>query len=130
MKLTKSLIKHLENRDFYNLFEIANTIADYKEKKHQDNREISEEIWDLAKRYVNKMEMYLEDEKWTWKWNNEYVKDILFDYLNNVLVWTYDDLVFVAKEKLKKEWIKIWNQELADYLSEFIDKKELYDLDY
>lgn len=130
MKLTKSLMEYLENRDFYNLFEIANTIADYKEKKHQDNREISEEIWDLAERYVNKMEMYLEDEERTRKRDDEYVKDMLFDYLNNVLVRTYDDLLFVAKDKLKKEWIKIDSQALADYLSEFIDKKELYNLIY
>lgn len=79
----------------------------------------------LTKRQINKL--YEEYSKY---FDGEYVKDILFDYLNNVLVWTYDDLVFVAKQELKRRWIKIWNQELADYLSEFIDKKELYNLYY
>lgn len=31
MRMTKKLREHLQNRDFYNTFEIANTIADYKE---------------------------------------------------------------------------------------------------
>lgn len=71
MKLTKQLMEYLKWRDFYNTFEIANTIADYKEGKHKDNREISDEIRDLAIKYVNKMEMYLEDEEWTWKRDEE-----------------------------------------------------------
>ena len=52
MKLTKQLKEYLQWFDFYDTFEVANTIADYVEKKHEDNREIKDEYRELAKRYI------------------------------------------------------------------------------
>lgn len=133
MRLTKKLKEYLENRDFYNLFEIANTIADYKEWKHEDNREITDEIRELAERYVNEMEMYLEDEEWTWKWDENRIenwKDYLFDDLNNILFSKHSQLIDYIRK-----WLKDHNMSDDDAIvwtiaGEFIDRKELYDLDY
>lgn len=50
MRITKQLIEYLQSFELENDFEIANTIADYKEKKHKDIREIPVEIWELAKK--------------------------------------------------------------------------------
>jgi len=59
MRRTKQLYEYLNGFDFYNLFEIANTIADYKEWKHKDYRELSEEHYRLAKEYAEKNNLYL-----------------------------------------------------------------------
>lgn len=107
MRLTKNLEEYLQGRDFYNLFEIANTIADYKEGKHQDNREISEEIWDLATKYVNKNEMYLEDEEWTWKWDED--KDdkmTIYDKISELYDYI-QDADYLEKEYILEELANI-----------------------
>lgn len=131
MRLTKKLKEYLKNRDFYNLFEIANTIADYKEWKHEDNREISDEIRELAERYVNEMEMYLEDEEWTWKWNeNRDRKDDLFDDLNNLLFFKHSQLIGYIKKWLKDHNMSDDDATVWTIAVDFVDRKELYDLDY
>lgn len=69
MKKSKQLYEYLNWFDHFNLWQIASRIADYKEKKHIDDREITNnEYWRLAEQYVNDNEMYLEDEEYTWKW--------------------------------------------------------------
>lgn len=86
MKLTKQLKDYLKWYDFYNTFEIANTIADYKEWKHKDDREISEEIWNLAIDYINQEEMFLEDEERTRKWLiNDFKTDMMQEKLKSLM---------------------------------------------
>ena len=58
-------------------------------------------------------------------------KDDLFDYLNNLLFTTHTQVMDTARERFNKElWITIDEDDLAYYVSQFIDQKELYDLDY
>lgn len=52
MRLTKQLKGYLQGFELNNLFEVANTIQDYIEKKHDDYRVIPNETYKLAKRYV------------------------------------------------------------------------------
>lgn len=108
MKLTKNLKEYLKNRDFYNTFEIANTIADYKEWKHKDDREISEEIWDLAIDYINQEKMFLEDEERTRKWLiNDFKTDKMQEKLKSLM-----------GEVLKTHW----NAEEDEFRKHVIDK--------
>lgn len=133
MRLTKKLKEYLKNRDFYNLFEIANTIADYKEWKHEDNREITDEIRELAEKYVNEMEMYLEDEEWTWKWDENRIenwKDYLFDDLNNILFTKHSQLIDYIRKWFKDHNMSDDDAIVWEIAVDFVDRKELYDLDY
>lgn len=58
-------------------------------------------------------------------------KDNLFDYLNNILFTTHTQVMDTARERFNNELgITIDENDLACYVSEFIDRKELYDLDY
>lgn len=58
-------------------------------------------------------------------------KDNLFDYLNNILFTTHTQVMDTARERFNNELgITIDENDLAYYVSEFIDGKELYDLDY
>lgn len=111
MKITKQLKEYLENRDFYNTFEIANTIADYKEWKHKDDREISEEIWDLAIRYIKQEKMYLEDEERTWKWLiDEFKTDELQKKLGSLLIEVCNTYRYASEDIFRKQMIdKIYN---------------------
>lgn len=94
MRITKQLKKYLQNREFYTTFEVANTIADYKEWKHKDNREIPNEIWDLAIEYIKQEKMFLEDEEWTWEW---LIKDFKTEKLQ-------DKLKSLMEEVLNTYW--------------------------
>ena len=58
-------------------------------------------------------------------------KDGLFGYLNNLLFTTHTQVMDTARERFNNElWITIDEDDLAYYVSQFIDQKELYDLDY
>lgn len=58
-------------------------------------------------------------------------KDNLFDYLNNILFTTHTEVMDTARERFNNELgITIDENDLASCVSEFIDRKELYDLDY
>ena len=71
MRKSKQLYEYLNSFDHFNLREIASRIADYKEKKHIDDRYIdNNEYWKLAEQYVKDNEMYLEDEERTRKRDN------------------------------------------------------------
>lgn len=52
MRLTKQLEEYLQGFELNNLFEVANTIQDYIEKKHDDYRAIPNDTYELAKRYA------------------------------------------------------------------------------
>ena len=100
MRLTKQLKEYLQWFDFYNTFEVANTIADYVEKKHRDEREIKDEYRELAERYIKEEQMYLEDEERTWKWiieefkekrKQEKLKSLLEEVNNTYWTWLDED---------------------------------------
>lgn len=111
MKLTKQLKDHLKWYDFYNTFEVANTIADYKEKKHKDEREISEEIWDLAIRYIKQEEMFLEDEERTRKWLiNDFKTDMMQEKLKSLMEEVLNTYWNTGEDEFRKRVIdKIYN---------------------
>ena len=58
-------------------------------------------------------------------------KDELFDYLNNLLFTKASQLTNAIRKRINEEkWISVWPEEVAELASEFVDWKELYDLDY
>ena len=59
-------------------------------------------------------------------------KNELFDYLNNIIWYkTYNELVEIIQEWFKEEkWIEYDWDGSCELASEFIDLKEIYDLDY
>jgi len=111
MKLTKQLKDYLKWYDFYNTFEVANTIADYKEKKHKDEREISEEIWNLAIDYINQEEMFLEDEERTRKWLiNDFKTDTMQEKLKSLMEEVLNTYWNAGEDEFRKHVIdKIYN---------------------
>lgn len=111
MKLTKQLKDYLKWYDFYNTFEVANTIADYKEKKHKDEREISEEIWNLAIDYINQEEMFLEDEERTRKWLiNDFKTDAMQEKLKSIMEEVLNTYWNTEEDEFRKHVIdKIYN---------------------
>lgn len=66
-----------------------------------------------------------------WEDRENDLKYDLFDYLNNILFNTHTEVMDTARKRLNNRlWITIDENDLACYVSEFIDSKELYDLDY
>ena len=60
-----------------------------------------------------------------------YWKEELFDYLNNLLFDTYDEVVETIKEWFNKEKsVDRGDYDVGELASEFIDSKEMYDIDY
>jgi len=58
-------------------------------------------------------------------------KDRLSDHLNNFLFDTHTEIMDEARRRFNEElWITIDEEDLAHYVSEFIDSKELYDISY
>lgn len=58
-------------------------------------------------------------------------KDWLSDHLNNFLFDTHTEIMDEARRRFNEElWITIDEEDLAHYVSEFIDSKELYDISY
>lgn len=88
------------------------------------------DIEDWAKAWADDngyVRLFIEEDWDDWVENR---KDYLFDDLNNILFEKHSELIeyikgWLNKHKLADDSMIVW--ELA---SEFIDKKELYDLDY
>lgn len=60
-----------------------------------------------------------------------YRKEELFDYLNNILFDTYDEIIEAIKKWFNEEKsVDRGDYELWELASEFIDSNELYDIDY
>jgi len=70
MKKSKQLYEYLNWFDFDNLFEVANTIADYKEWEHEDYRELNEVHYKLATQYIKENRIVLDWEERTWEYEN------------------------------------------------------------
>lgn len=120
MKLTKQLKEYLINRDFYNTFEIANAIQDYIEWKHEDNREIPSETYDLAIRYIKQNEMFLEDEERTRK--------RLFDFLDGYTFVDINEIAMAINDYFNWEDSNPSYWELAHYgflAEEYAERKNI-----
>lgn len=98
-QLNKELDEYLKWREFYNKFEIANTIADFYEKKHEDNRYIKDAYRELARQYIIENKMYLEDEERTRKREKWYLDQLEMDELKE-----YWDKVFKPYRVDHWEW--------------------------
>lgn len=70
MRKSKQLYEYLNWFDFDNLFEVANTIADYKEWKHKDYRELNELHYKLAEQYIKENRIVLDWEERTREYEN------------------------------------------------------------
>lgn len=125
MKLTRQLKEYLQGFEFDNLFEVANTIQDYIEKKHEDYRTIPSETYDLAERYIKENRIYLEWESWTYKFLSKedlFAELDVFSFVNREEVWmaVFD---FYNDENTSPSW---W--ELAEYdelAEEYIESRKL-----
>ena len=60
-----------------------------------------------------------------------FYKDELFDDLNNQLFDTYDELCLTIRNRFRDEkHMEIKDDECMEFASDFVDKKELYDISY
>lgn len=58
-------------------------------------------------------------------------KDELFDYLNNILFDKFDEVVDTTQKWFAIiKWVECGKADCVDLANEFVDWKELYDLDY
>lgn len=124
----KQFFEYMDGYNFVNSDEVYMAVSEYTEKVM--NRPLSMgEMWDMseiADYYMS--ERWLEFDEEENRVENR--KDFLFDDLNNILFEKHSEIIeyieeWLDKHHLPKDDLIVW--ELA---SDFIDQKELYDLDY
>lgn len=111
--------KHWHNFSREDILEYASTRNDLWE---YDDDSLVEFVWWYHDKPISEI---LDDFSWI-DW-----KDDLFDYLNNILFISFDELVQKIQEWINKnKWVYFETSDCSELASEFVDYKELYDLEY